>query len=183
LALFFVVILIVNDLVISAVATPATDAMLLFLFAGLDYLGQTADPSLGLLYFSLASVGLYYLFSIAVMALGVWIYLARVLRILRLRFHEKVPLRSHSGFWKWGTLAVIWVQVLPMLFAYLGWPVIEMGFRALVEADPPQSLAGLLLAGSLLLFGSVVVFWLARGFRSLRYLWRYRVPRARLAQT
>lgn len=181
LQLIFLVIAVINDVVLSTVAEPATEAMLNFLFAALDYLGTEAAPSFVLLYFSLAAVALFYLFNIVVMTAAIVLYLRAALRILRLRFHEKVPLRSHAAFWKWGSLALLWVQLLPVAFIYLAWPGIQQVFGWFVDADTPDYLGGMVIGGSLLLFGILLVFWLARGFRALLFLARYRAPTAQLA--
>jgi hypothetical protein len=175
LIVLFLVLLIANDLVLNYVSGPSTEALLSFLFVTLDYLGHEPQPALGPLYFSLAAVALFDLFNMLIMTTGLLFYLGAAHRVFRARFHDKVPLRSQRRFWIWGTLAVIWVQALPVVFIYLALPAIGGLFWAYANADPPNYLGGLVTCGALLFFGIVFIFWLARGFRSLVFLWRFRV--------
>ncbi|MBY0521823.1 MAG: hypothetical protein K2R98_00400 [Gemmataceae bacterium] len=179
--LIWILIVIGNDMVLTSVAEPGTESMLNLLFVALDYLGHEPAPSYLLLYSSLAAVGLFYLFNIVVMTLAVMLYLNWALRILRLRFHQKQALWSHAPFWKWGTLSMIWVQLLPLLFIYLAWPGIQAAVRGFAHDNPPNYLGALVAGGAAMFLGILVVFWLARGFRALGFLIRYRVPMAKIA--
>lgn len=170
-----------NDVVLSWIADPATETMLNFLFVALDYLGHVETPSAVLLYFSLTAVAFFYLFIIVVMTAGLILYLRLAHRIFRLKFHERVPLKSHLRFWGWGTAAMIWVQALPLLFIVLAWPSIQGIFWAYATADPPDYLGSLVTGGALLFFGILFVFWLFRGFKALMFLVRYSVPMAKVA--
>jgi hypothetical protein len=171
----FVVILIVNDMVLNIVAEPGTETMLDFLFVALDYLGHEARPALVPLYFSLLAAALFYLFNMVVMTVGLMLYLKAAHRVFRARFHDQVKLRSQRRFWGWGTVAVVWVQALPVLFIFLALPAIRGVFWAYENADPPSYLGGLVTAGALLFFGILLIFWLARGFKALMFLWRFRI--------
>jgi hypothetical protein len=112
------------------------------------------------------------------MTVGLMLYLGTAYNVFRARFHRQVPLRSQGRFWGWGTLAVLWVQALPVLFIYLAMPAIRAVFDTFHDADPPNYLGGLVTAGMLLIFGILLLFWLARGFKALAFLWRYQVPAA-----
>jgi len=178
----FIVVLISSDIVLNIIAEPATETMLIFLFVALDYLGHEPQPALAPLYFSLLSAALFYLFNMVTMSVGLMLYLKAAHRVFRARFHNQVPLRSQGRFWGWGTLAVVWVQAMPLLFIFLALPAIRGVFWAYEDADPPNYLGGLVAAGALLFFGIVLVFWLARGFKALRFLWSYEArPAAPLA--
>jgi hypothetical protein len=171
----FIVVLIVNDIALTSVAEPGTKTILSFLFVALDYLGHEASPALVPLYFSLLAAAVFYLFNMTAMTAGLMLYLRTAHRVFRARFHDQVPLRSQRRFWGWGTLAVLWVQALPVLFIYLAMPAIRGVFWAFHDAEPPNYLGGLVTAGALLVFGIALVFWLARGFKSLAFLWRYQI--------
>jgi hypothetical protein len=174
MVVLFLVILVTSDIVLTLIAEPATETMLTFLFVSLDYLGHEAKPALVPLYFSLLAAALFYLFNMVTMTVGLMFYLKAAHRVFRARFHQQVPLRRQGRFWVWGTLSVLWVQAMPLLFIFLALPAIHGVFWAYEDADPPNYLGGLVAAGALLFFGIVLVFWLARGFKALTFLWRYR---------
>lgn len=175
------VALISSDTILSMVAEPTTETMLTFLFVALDYLGHAETPYLPLLYFALAAVGLYHVFVMAVTTIALVLYLSLAHRVFRLKFHEGVPLRDHRRFWGWGTAAMAWAQLLPLLFIYLSGPVVHAVFYSFVDAAPPEFLGGMVTGGALLFFGLVFVFWLARGFKALMFLLRYKIPVAHVA--
>lgn len=175
LIVLFVVLLIINDIVLNIVAEPATSALISSVFITLDYLGHEARPALAPVYFSMAATALFYLFNMVAMTVGLLLYIQCAHGIFRARFHDKVPLRHQRRFWRWGTLAVLWVQTLPVLFIYLAGPAIQAVFNAYADADPPNYLGGLVAGSALLFFGILLVFWLARGFKALAFLWRYRI--------
>jgi Na+/proline symporter len=106
------------------------------------------------------------------------LFLGKVQKIFKRRFHDKVPLGLHKRFWGWGTLALVWAQVLPLIFV----AVAESGIDKLIdkltegasaEAAPPWG--AILLSGpAILVFGFIVVFWAARGLAAVKFVMKYK---------
>jgi len=176
MAVLFLGIGAVDDLALGLMAEPVTETVLRFIMTALDYLGRDPSPWFSVVYVSLAGVFLFCLLNVAMMGLAVLFYLTRATQIVRLRFHMKVPLRQYAEFWKWGTFYLLWVQMLPVVFVTVAFPVIHRVTHYFASGDSRSYVAALLVATALLLGGSVGLFWLGHGWRGLKYLVFLKVP-------
>lgn len=177
----FLVLAIFLEVVLDGLSQVGIEAMLDYIVVTLEYLGTTSRPAFALIYLALACVGLFFFFNAGVVVLASWCYLTGAQRVLRLRFHEKVPLRQYVPFWKWATLALAWVLVLPVLFMHLAVPLIHGAFVSLSQGPDPHYLAAQVVAGALLVVGILLLFRVARGFQALRFLLTVWIPPARIA--
>ncbi len=100
------------------------------------------------------STGVVVLMSAAAVALSAACFLAKSHGILRQRIDDLVPLRAHRRFWRWGTLSLLWSQLLPLGFAAVAAPLVS--------------------SAVVLAVGLAVVFVLARGLKAMRFLFGYR---------
>jgi hypothetical protein len=132
-----------------------------------------ASPSSVTLLISLAAVGVFLALNVAVVLMSTAFYLGKAHKILRARLHDRVPLRSHKRFFGWGTLALLWAQLLPLVFIAGAEKAVEKIFDRFGGED--ELLTAMVAAGLTLTVGFIVVFWAARGVRALAFLARYPV--------
>src|SRR5699024_8596673 len=108
------------------------------------------------------------------------LFLGKVQKIFQRRFNEKVPLREHKQFWKWGTVSAFLAQLVPWGYlVFATWALEKINDKLVegVESADGMPWSAILLVGPLfLVVGFGVVFWAARGFKALGFLAKYKVP-------
>jgi hypothetical protein len=175
--LAFIVVLVLVTIFAGAtlgvVVRPAIEALIGFVLGAFAYLMTAASPSSVTLLISLAAVGVFLALNVAVVLMSTAFYLGKAHKILRARLHDRVPLRSHKRFFGWGTLALLWAQLLPLVFIAGAEKAVEKIFDRFGGED--ELLTAMVAAGLTLTVGFIVVFWAARGVRALAFLARYPV--------
>ena len=133
------------------------------------WLGTTESPHHAGVMASLASVPALLLLSVLVMAgtSVLWMFHAR--RICRARFHHRVALRAHDGFWKRTSWALVQAHWIPVACLTAAAPV---GMAVLARAGTAP---GHLVACAAVLWGVAVLgFLFFRGPRAMRRLVQWR---------
>jgi hypothetical protein len=174
--LFLVTIL--SGIILFQLVAPAMEAFISYIALAFVYLQVDPDASATLTLLSLAGVMIYLVLNIAAVTISSGAYLARTQTIFRQRFHDKVPLKAHKRFWGRGTLALVWAQLLPVLFNLIAVWLIDWKFDRLFRADKPNIIGAMMGAAALLAIGLAIVFWLARGVNALGFLFAYKRPSA-----
>jgi len=176
-----VVLSLLAGVLLSRAMVPAVDALLGYVMASLFYLMTVKNASTTYAYLSVGGTVLFLLLNVVVLLAAYLFWLTKWTRILRQRFHERVPLRTHKRFFGWGTLSLVWALVLPYLFILAAEPFIDQLIDKLAQSHPPRWVALLVSGPAILVLGFLVVFWATRGLRALQYLVRYNVKGPRPA--
>jgi hypothetical protein len=173
LVLVLVLVSLVSAILMSMVMDSALEAFIVYTFLNLFYAVSEPGASTGLVYASLGGTLLFALLDAAVVLAGTIFYLSTSQRIFRQRFHQRVRLRRHGRFFGWRTLALLWTQVLPLLFVLATAELIPV----LLEwaGEDPRWPVVLLSGPALIVFGFVLVFWAARGWKALSAIRTYPV--------
>lgn len=157
---------------------PAVELFIGYMVVAFAYILSKQGASGGLILFSLVMVIVFLAANLLVILLANAAYLGKAQKVFQQRFHQRVPLRAHRRFWAWGTASLVWVQLFPLLFILAAEPVAGRLIEKLMgEGDDLQNVSwGLLMAlvPALLVVGFAVLFWAARGFRALGFLFRYK---------
>jgi hypothetical protein len=169
--------------VLGRVVEPALATLLRYFSDAVMYLQFVEGASSGLVFVSLFGVILFLVLNLAVLILSMSFFLGKSQKIFQARFNEGDPLSKHQRFFKWGIPSVLFVQVFPLLFVYLGNFILQKLNHSIRgdELDAEKvSWTKMLLAGPLVLIVAfAVLFWAARGFKAIKFLQSYKVkPKA-----
>lgn len=169
IVLLAVVTLLSGELLALAVR-PAVENFLNTFFVDVIYV-QTPGASSGLIFGSLAGTVVFLVLNVMVVLVSTGFFLGKAHKIFQQRFHDKVPL-AHKKFWGWGTLALLWAQVFPVVFVLGAEPLVEKllekGFGKLHQT---RTWTLILLGGSgVFVLGFVLCFWAFRGLKGLAFL-------------
>lgn len=170
----FIAVTLLSGIALSLLVEPAMEAVIAFLTTTFLYLQVDPDAATGLILVAIAGVGLFLVANIAAVTLSSAFFLSRVQAIFRQRFHEKVPLRAHARFWKRGTVSLVWAQLLLVLFVLGALPIVKWIFGAFLDGEHPSFVGAMLAASAVLFLGLLLVYFVARGFRALLFLIRYK---------
>ena len=162
--------------VLGRLVQPALDALIQYFSVAVIYLQVQAGASSGLVFVMLISVILFLALNLAAIILAMAFFLGKCQKIFQQRFHDKVPLRAHARFWKWGVPSVLVAMLVPLLYMVLSRWGIDKIANAIIGDGQDIKWSLLMLSGPLLLvLGFVVVFWAARGVKALKFLATYKV--------
>lgn len=169
---------ILSGIFLSMAVEPAIEAFLAYVFTSLMYTVASPEFSKFVVYMSVMGALLFLVLNIAVVLVTNVLFLGKVQKIFKRRFHDKVPLGMHKRFFGWGVLALVWAQLLPLLFVAIA----QEGIGALIDkltdgasADAAPPWSAILLSGpAILVFGFIVVFWAARGLKAITFIMKYR---------
>lgn len=128
-----------------------------------------SEPSAFAIQSSLLGAILLLALTIAVYIIAIAFYIGTARKVLRARYREGRALSEFKGFWIYGTLALVAVQLFPVLFAQLA----RLGQHALIgDFAGPMSDTQLWVApaASVVAFG--LLFWALRGVKALGYIKR-----------
>jgi hypothetical protein len=165
---------VVSGFILAHVVAPAMSALLWFLISAFLYLQVQPDAATGLMLTSLIAVVVYLVLNVAIVTIASILFLAKIQKIFRGKFHAKVPLGAHARFWRWGALSFAWAEVLPFLFVLATAPAVVRIFERFLHGDDPSYLGAMLVSGAIFAVGLPVVFWAARGVKALVFLLRYK---------
>ncbi len=171
---------VISASILGGVVKPALQSLLSYFSLSVSYLQFVSNASSGLVYSTLVSVILFLVLNLGAFIVSMALFLGKAQKVFQARFNDGVPLSTHSRFWKWGLLAAILIQLIPLLYVYIS----AMGLNAINDAITGGvtdaelvSWGKLLLAGPLfLLVGFLLLFWIARGVKALKFLATYKVP-------
>jgi hypothetical protein len=173
------VLAIVSSFILGYVCKPALTALIDYFSLAIDYLQFVQGASSTMVFIMLFSVIFFLVLNVLTLVLSMAFYLGKTQKIFQQRFNDGVPLRTHARFWKWGTGAVLLVQLIPLVFVFIAKFGLEKINNSVMSGvtDPSQvSWKTAMLAGPLfLVFGYLVVFWAARGVKGIIFLQRYKV--------
>lgn len=168
--------------ILGAVVKPALQSLLSYFSLSVSYLQFVASASTGLVYATLVSVILFLVLNLGAFIVSMALFLGKAQKVFQARFNDGVPLAAHRRFWQWGLLAAVVIQLIPLLYVYIsawGLNAINDAITAGVTDAELVSWGKLLLAGPLfLVLGFMLLFWLARGVKALKFLATYKVPPA-----
>lgn len=169
------VVTLLSGFILAHVVAPAMSAVLWFLITAFLYLQVQPDAATGWLLVSLVGVVVYLVLNLAIVTLASIFTLSKLQKILRAKFHHQVPLATHGGFWRWGTLSFLWTEALPLLFIVGVGPGVVALFEGFLAGEHPSLLSALLVSGAILALGLPLVFWALRGVKALVFLIRTRI--------
>ena len=177
-----IVVTIFSGIMLSFAVQPAIEAFLAYVFTSLLYTMAASDFSKFAVYASVLGALLFLVLNIAAVLVTNVLFLGKLQKICKRRFHEKVPFSAHRRFWGWGSLSLVWAHVLPLLFVTGAQEGVGVLIDSMTKGDGEPPWTALLLSGpAILVFGFIVVFWAARGLAAIRFILRYRPQDAQAA--
>src|SRR5262249_39544495 len=145
-----------------------------YVFTSLLYTVASPEFSKFVVYMSVMGALLFLVLNIAVVLVTNVLFLGKMQKIFKRRFHDKVPLGMHKRFFGWGVLSLVWAQVLPLVFVAIAQEGVGKLIDKLTDGaspDAPPPWAAILLSGpAILVFGFIVVFWAARGLKAITFI-------------
>ncbi|MFO0634696.1 MAG: hypothetical protein U0168_17775 [Nannocystaceae bacterium] len=111
-----VVVTIFSGLMLTLAVEPAIEAFLSYVFTSLLYTVAAPEFSKAAVYLSVLGALLFLVLNIAAVLVTNVLFLGKVQKIFKRRFHDRVPLGAHKRFWGWGSLSLVWAHALPLLF-------------------------------------------------------------------
>ena len=175
-----IVLTILAGTILGRVVMPAIEGLLQYFTLAVIYLQFVEGASSGLVFVMLFSMILFLVMSLVAVIAGMTMFLGKAQKIFQRKFNDRVPLREHKRFWKWGTVSLLVAQIVPWLYLLGAQWLIEKINDKLAEgvtgvSDIPWT--PIMLIGPLfLLVGFASVFWAARGMKALKFLATYKVP-------
>nr|HEX4313960.1 hypothetical protein [Kofleriaceae bacterium] len=173
------VLTIVSSMVLGEIVGPAVDALIRYFGLCITYLQYADDASSGTVFMTLFGVIFFLVLNLAVLILSMSFFLGKCQKIFQARFTRGVPLATHGPWFRWAIPAVLGVQLFPWLFAVIADKVLgALDDGALDGATDPNAVAWskTLLAGPMILVVAfLMLFWAARGFAAIKYLFAYKV--------
>jgi hypothetical protein len=168
-----------SGFIMGRVAKPALTAIIDYFTLGVNYMQFVPGASSNLVFLMLFSVIFFLVLNLLTLILSMSFFLGKTQKIFQARFNGGVPLSSHARFWKWGILAVLIVQLIPLVFvfiAHFGLDKINDHVMEGATAAGEVNWKMAMLAGPLfLVIGYLIVFWAARGVKAIVFLQRYKV--------
>ncbi len=167
-----------SGFILGQIVGPALYALLSYFSMAVSYLQFVEGANPGMVFLALFAVILFLGFNLATLILSLSFFLGRSQKIFQGRFDRGIPIARQQHFFKWGVPAVILVQVFPWLFVVVAAKMLDLINDKLLAgvvdvAKVPWT--KLMLAGPLLLvFGYLALFWAARGFKAIGFLFRYK---------
>jgi hypothetical protein len=164
-----------SSILLNVALRQAVEAF--FGVAGLSFLWVQISPDASptWIFVGLSGTLFFLLLNLLVAVTSLLLFLLRLLRILRARFQDRVPLGTHKRFWKWGILAGLWLQLYPLLFVIAVAPLVNwLAEKAMTAGEEPHWALTLAAGPLLLVLLFLVLLWLLRGFRAMKLLARYR---------
>ncbi len=166
--------------ILGAVVKPALQSLLSYFSLSVSYLQFVASASSGLVYATLVSVILFLVLNLGAFIVSMALFLGKAQKVFQRRFNDGVPLAAHRRLWQWGLIAAVLIQMIPLLYVYVsawGLNAINDAITSGVTDAELVQWGKLLLAGPMfLVLGFLLLFWLARGVKALKFLATYKVP-------
>ncbi len=174
-----ITVMVFASLVLETVLSPALEAFIGILAVAIFYAQIVPDASSGAILVGLGGTVVFLIVDLAAVMAGTGLFVGKVHKIFQRRFHDKLPLRSHAAFWKWGTASLAYILAFPVLYMYAAGPVID----ALIEwqMDGDEIRWGLLLTTPPV---ALVVLFMISAFvfrlhRAIAFIAKYKIPKAK----
>ncbi|HEU0035384.1 MAG TPA: hypothetical protein VFQ53_32465 [Kofleriaceae bacterium] len=175
------VITLLSSFILGHIVEPAIRSFLEYFTLSIYYLQFVPDASTATVFLSLLGVILLLVLNLAVLILSMTFFLGKCQKIFQARFNDGTPIAVHRRFFQWGIPAVLFVQLFPLLFVYLAGFVLDKVNAMLVgdTLDAEQiPWTKIMLLGPFVLVGMfLVLFWAARGFKGIGFLFKYKVKK------
>jgi len=171
---FIALILVLLPLIgvfLSVTVQPLIELLLGFSLLTLFYLLLT-EASTWVLYASLGSVIVLLVACLAVYIVSMVFFTGKVRKILRSIFHFGHSFSEYNRFWFWGSIGLLWLLVLPVLYVWGVDYVVTEYYDPNIDALSTADMLWIPLP-SLLLFP--VLLWIARGTKALSFIKKYPV--------
>lgn len=171
-----IVIAIVTGILLTLAVSPATEALLAYVLVSIIYLMVDTNASTGVVYTSLIGSMIFLVLAVAVVIVGSAFFLGKFQRIAKLKYHHRLPLKTHKRFFTLGMVAMIWAMLLPFFFVLGAAELIDFVTNATQpkgEDDMPNWSAMLLSGPLILVAGFALVFWALRGVKALGFIKKY----------
>jgi len=164
-------------IVLGRLLQPALDLLIQYFATGVLYLQLKTGASSGLVFVMLFSVIVFLALNLAAIIMAMAFFLGKTQKIFQQRFNERVPLRAHARFWKWGLPAVVGAMIVPLIYMLIAKAGVERLSESFISDDASEiGWTKLMVVGPMLLvFGFVLVFWAARGVKAVKFLATYKV--------
>jgi hypothetical protein len=174
--------------ILGRTVQPALDALLGYFSLAVTYLQFVEGASSGVVFLTLFGVILFLALNLATLILSTAFFLGKSQKIFQARFNEGTPLEKHKVFFQWGVPAVLFVQLFPLAFVYFAERALDTINASLLEGIKDADAvpwSKIMLAGPLFLVAAyALMFWGARGFKAIGFLFAYKVkPKAPAAPT
>lgn len=171
-----VVVSLVSGFIEARLVAPAMDTFVMQLLVDMQYVFVEPKASTAYVYVSMGCVVAFLVLNIAVVVLSGAFFIGKAQKVLRLRFHDAVPLSEHKKFWIWGPLGLLWALLLPYLVIMAVLPLAEW----IVDSGTTGEFAWgrVLVAGPLaLVLGFIVLFFAGQGLRGMLFSMKHKVPK------
>jgi len=177
------VLTVISAAILGQVVKPALDALLGYFALALNYLQFVEGASSGVVFLTLFSVVLFLALNLAALILSMSFFLGKCQKIFQAKFNDGVPVASHKRFFKWGIPSVLFIQLFPLLFVLVAEKALEKindSLLANIKDADAVPWVKIMLAGPLfLVVAFALLFWAARGFKAMGFLFSYKVkPKA-----
>lgn len=171
-----VLITLLTAFALTAIAYPAMDTFIRQLMVTLQYVFIQPGASKAFIYIALLGVIFYLVLSVLVLILSGTFYLGKIQAIFRAVFNNKVPLKTFKPFFIKQTLGMVWCMAIPILTMLAGSKLgLYLSDKATSGKQFNWTLA-LLPAPLSLLAIFAILFFVARGLKSLLGIIKYKVP-------
>ena len=169
-----VVVTIFSGIMLSLAVEPAIEAFLAYVFTSVIYTMAVPEFSKLAVYLSVMGALLFLVLNVAIVLVANVLFLGKVQKIFRRKFHDKVAVSAHRRFWSVATLSLVWAHVLPVVFVAIAQAGIGELVDAMTEGEDVHWTALLVSGPAILVLGFVLVFWAARGLRAIGFILKYR---------
>ena len=172
------ILTLLSGFILGQIVGPALYALLSYFSMAVSYLQFVEGASPGMVFLALFAVILFLVFNLATLILSLSFFLGKSQKIFQGRFDRGIPIANQKQFFRWGIPGVLLVQVFPWLFVMVSAKALDLiNGKLLANVVDVEKVpwTKLLLAGPLfLVVGYLALFWAARGFKAIGFLFRYK---------
>lgn len=173
------VMTLISALVLDQIMAPAVDALLRYFSLSVQYLQYEPDASSGNVFLALFGVIFFLVINLGVLIVSMAFFIGKMQKIFQARFNHGMAISEHAPFIKWAIPSVLLVQLFPLIFIFVADKVLQsVAYGVTKGVTNPDDVAWgkSLVAGPLcLVVAFLVLFWAARGFKAIKYLFKYKV--------
>lgn len=167
-----------SGFILSQVAKPALTALIDYFTLAVSYLQFVPEASSSMVFLMLFAVIFFLVLNVGFLIVSMAFFMGKIQKVFQRRFTDDIPLEKHKPFFKWGIISVLLIQVLPWVFVFLGQLGLEQINKSILtgggSAQDANWTMGMLAGPLFLVFGFLLFFWAARGFKALAYLFKYK---------
>ncbi len=168
-----------STFILGRIVQPALDVLLGYFSLAVSYLQFVEGASSGVVFLTLFSVVLFLSLNLATLVLSVTLFLGKCQKIFQARWTRDMPVAEHKRFFVWGVPAVLFVQLFPLAFVVVAEKALDTINGSLLaniqDADQVPWTKVMLAGPILLVVAYALIFWGARGFKAIAFLFTYKV--------